>query len=80
MIVIWVYEIQYSDTEIKKESIFNSFKKSGITLKLDGSEDEMVDETYEGEKEFINANDIKPMNQTVVKIMILKIVHKINNI
>ena len=34
-------------------------KKSGITLKLDGSEDDMVEEAYESEKEFINANDNK---------------------
>jgi hypothetical protein len=54
MIVHWVNEIWYSDTEIKKESIFNSFKKSGITLKLDGSKDDMIDVVYEDEKEFIN--------------------------
>ena len=44
---------------LKNESIFNSFKKSGITLKLDGSEDDMIDEVYENENEFINANDNK---------------------
>ena len=63
---------------LKNESIFNSFKKSGITLKLDGSEDGMIDEVYENENEFINEMIIKPMNLTEVKIMILKIVYKIN--
>ena len=59
MILHKANEIWYSDTEIKKESILNSFKKSGITLKLDGSEDDMIDEVYENENEFINANDNK---------------------
>lgn len=59
MIVHWVNDIWYLDTDIKKESIFNFFKKSGITLRLDGSEEYMIDEVYEDEKGFIDANDNK---------------------
>ena len=59
MLVHWIYEIWYSDTEIKKESIINSFKKSGIILILDGSEKDIIDEVYEDEEEFINTNHYK---------------------
>ena len=36
----WVDEIWYSDSIITNEMIFNSFKFSGISSSLDGSEDD----------------------------------------
>jgi hypothetical protein len=35
----WIDEIWYSDNYLKKETIINGFRKSGMSLALDGSED-----------------------------------------
>jgi len=38
-ILTWIDEIWYSNNYLKKETIINGFRKSGISLALDGSED-----------------------------------------
>ena len=37
--MIWIDEIWYSDNYLKKETIINGFRKSGMSLALDCSED-----------------------------------------
>ena len=52
-IVKFVYDSWWNEKDgIKKEFIINSFRKSGITLKMDGSEDDL----FEYQNEIVEKN------------------------
>ena len=52
-VINWVHQIWFSDEIINKNIIYNGFKKSGISLSLDGSEDNQFNIDINEENEII---------------------------
>ena len=62
-IIIW-----YSDEEITKTAIINSFKKSWISVSLYGSEDEKTNYALDNKEEIINDDSYTHENNDTSEI------------